>query len=475
MTVSRRNLLKWAAASAVAAASGVRATTAPSPLDVIVIGAGLAGLNAALLLEDFGLRVRVLEASSRIGGRLYTLDDVAGKPEAGGNQIGTAYARTVDTANRLGLKLEPNARSPLLREERMVLYVGGKRYTLADWGNATDNPMPEMFRALPPDRVLSRLIGASPLASVAEWRDPKHAALDVPVTQLLETGGIGRAARELLQVTNGLGDTLAETSLLNLYYSQTNITEIIKIKGPTQNVVGGNQRLPEAMARALKGDVLMQQAVRAIDSTKDGVVVRCEDGSMHRARFVVCALPLPAMRRVAFTPALPVVHAEAVKQLAYGKVTQIHLEVTRPFWSDDGLAPYMWSDGPLERVFPQDSKGDGNPQSVIVWVNGAGCASWDALDDAALMARASAELAKVYPASKGALKFAKRVAWHRNGLAGGSWANWAPGQISRYAVALSVPSGRVHFAGEHTGHTFRGMEAAMESGERAASEILVRA
>jgi monoamine oxidase len=112
---------------------------------------------------------------------------------------------------------------------------------------------------------------------------------------------------------------------------------------------------------------------------------------------------------------------------------------------------------------------------VIVWINGAECASWDRLDDAAFGARAIAELEKVYPASKGALRMAKRISWHHNALAGGAWINWAPTQITRFAHAISQPAGRLHFAGEHTGHTLRGMEAAMESGERAATEILARA
>lgn len=480
--ISRRRWLQGVSGIATIAATspvlGTQSQIKTKPIDVIVIGAGLAGLNAALLLEDFGLRVRVLEASSRVGGRLYTLDDVAGKPEAGGNQIGAAYARIVDTASRLGLKLEPNARSPLLREDRIVLHIKGKRYSLAEWGKSAENPMPDAYKALPPDRVLSRLIGANPFTNIVEWRDPKHAAFDVSVTQMLAKRGISKDVMSLLEVSNALGDTLAETSLLNLYYSQSNINEILKIKGPIQNVVGGNQRLPEAMAKALKGDVLLNRRIAAVDAAGDEVVVRTEAGEVHRARFVVCALPLPAMRSIAFTPALPSQHALAVAQLAYGKVTQLHIEVTRPFWGDDGLSPYIWSDGPLERVFPQDSKGDGNPASLIVWINGAGTTSWDKSDDHALAQRALDELAKVYPASRGALKFAKRIAWHRAGLAGGgagAWANWAPGQITQFSNVLSVPHGRIHFAGEHTGHTLRGMEAAMESGERAATEILARA
>jgi monoamine oxidase len=474
--ITRRTFLKSAGAGVVLATSQpllLRAQVAS--LDVIVIGAGLAGLHAARLLEAFGLKVRVLEASKRIGGRIFTLDDVAGKPEAGGNQIGTAYARTVDVTTQLGLKLEPSGRSPLLREDRLVIHVDGVRYDLAEWGNSAANPFAEAFRNLPPDRVLSRVVGPSPLESAAAFRDPKHAKWDVPALNVLREKGFSPAALQLMAVTNGLGDTLAETSLLNLFYAQSNIAEIIKIKGPTQNIVGGNQRLPEAMARSLKGDVLLQRRVVAVDADTRGAVVRTDDGVAHRARFVVCALPLPTMRMIAFTPALPKAHADAVAVAAYGKVTQIHLEVTRPFWGDDGLAPYLWSNGPLERVFPQDGRGDGNPPSVIVWINGAECASWDRLDDAAFGARAIAALEKVYPASKGALRMAKRIAWHNNALAGGAWINWAPTQITRFAHAISQPAGRVHFAGEHTGHTLRGMEAAMESGERAATEILARA
>ena len=59
---------------------------------------GVGPVGARALLEQFGLQVRVLEASDRIGGRLLTLDDVPGRPEAGGSQIGAAYARVVDTA-----------------------------------------------------------------------------------------------------------------------------------------------------------------------------------------------------------------------------------------------------------------------------------------------------------------------------------------------------------------------------------------
>jgi monoamine oxidase len=452
------NKLSWAAGN--------------SDPDVIVLGAGLSGLNAALILEQFGLRVRVLEARERVGGRLHTLDDVPGRPEAGGNTIAAGYARTVDTANRLGVKLQSAATSPLLNDERMLFHIQSRRMTRSEWANAENNPMPALMRALPPDRVLGRILGPSPLRSIGAWREPENFVYDVPVDAELRSKGLSAEALRLMDVNNSYGNTLADTSLLNLYYVQTNFTEMTKIKGPVKNVEGGNQRLPEAMARALRGELLLNRTVVSVQSDERLVSVRCSDGSRHTGRFVICSLPLPALRQVRFEPQLPSRHAEAIQQLAYGCVTQLHLEVLRPFWEAEGVVPYVWSDGPLERIFPNDEKGRGTAESLTIWVNGTGTERWDDVPESDLQRQIDKELIKIFPSSEGAVRLKRRILWQKSPWSGGSWANWRPGQITRYSGAIGQPHGRLHFAGEHTSQTVRGMEGAMESGERAAGEIL---
>ena len=191
--ISRRALLH-VAASAVGVAISRPAHPTITRTDVIVIGAGLAGLNAALTLEQAGLHVRVLEASRRIGGRLFTLFDVPGQPEAGGAQIGEAYLRTVATARRLGVALQASGRSPLFNDDGLVMHINDQRLSRSEWARSAHNPLPEALKSLPPDRALGRLVGAGPLRNIGAWRDAANAAFDVPAEQELQARGINAAA-----------------------------------------------------------------------------------------------------------------------------------------------------------------------------------------------------------------------------------------------------------------------------------------
>ena len=122
---------------------------------VIVIGAGVSGLNTALILEEQGLDVLILEGSNRIGGRVYTLDDKKHKPNAGANELSAeSHPRTVDMAKRLGLAfipwLGPGTGTGF---PAMSFYINGKTVAMEQWATSPTNKIMGKTKSLPPIEI----------------------------------------------------------------------------------------------------------------------------------------------------------------------------------------------------------------------------------------------------------------------------------------------------------------------------------
>ncbi|MBI1392778.1 MAG: NAD(P)-binding protein [Alphaproteobacteria bacterium] len=181
----RRAVLGGLAATAVSACSrnGGRGAARKKDADVIVVGAGLSGLHAALMLADRGYRVRVLEGARRIGGRLLTLDDLPGRPEAGGAQVGRTYGRIIMRAEELGV---PISFTPAPPSDRAI-FVGGAGIAASGWRDSSLNPFPDAYRQLPPDAPLFAL-GArtNPFETLDDWRRAdRHQRIGFPGRQRL--------------------------------------------------------------------------------------------------------------------------------------------------------------------------------------------------------------------------------------------------------------------------------------------------
>ena len=210
-TPSRRGLLQAAIATSFAGVGNGCDIAAPGR-KVVVVGAGLSGLNAALILERWGFEVEVIEAKERVGGRVWTLDHMPGSPEGGGNVMGANYGRVIHTAHELSVPL----RNPP-RALPSDYAVGGERILRQHWATSDANPLPEAWRSTPPGRLIAKLNADNPLLSTRAWHEAKLMAADQPADEGLKALGFPDAAIRLINANNSYGNNLSETSLMALY------------------------------------------------------------------------------------------------------------------------------------------------------------------------------------------------------------------------------------------------------------------
>jgi monoamine oxidase len=447
--------------------------------DVIVIGAGLAGLHAALTLEAAGLQVRVLEAQQRVGGRIHSMRQHGSTTEAGGTFIGAGYTRVIATAERYGVTLvDVTPMLEFFREQDLVL--GGETIRQADWPTHPKNPFPGADKKQMPwsyHRVLTQR--DNPLGAPEEWLDPKHAALDVSAHAWL--AGLG-LSDEAIAVAYGINPSFGRnahdvSALLLLFrgaFSRTQRAHAAKDSiGLTAQQ--GVQRIPEAMARALRGGVEHGADVVAVAATATGLEVRCASGARFAASHVVAAIPPGVLRRIAIDPPLPAQQAAAVAGVPSQPLTQVYLRPKTKFWETDGFAPSLFTDSRAGMIAAsRDRLNPGEVTSLAAWVMGDAAASLDRLPADQAGNAVVREIERIRPAAAGQLEVIGTHSWGADPYAAGAWAYFRPGDVTRFAGIIGRAHGRLHFCGEHLATANRGMEGALESGERAAAEVLAK-
>lgn len=474
--ISRRKVVAGMGALMAARPLGAFAAPAVSKPDVLVIGAGLSGLYTALILEELGATVQIIESRSRVGGRLYSRYDLPGNPEVGGNTIASGYGRTINMARRTGVKLIDYG-PRMFGSPPPELVLNGSILSPSEWANSPRNPFAEGFKDKMPWQLISaRMPGPNPLPASTDWVDKKFAALDVPLHQYLIDQGLSDAEIRLAYDTAPYyGTSSFDVSALMYLFNQRWIQEQIAIGPGAYAVQGGNQRLPEAMAAALKGEVRLDCDVASINDDGKQVTVRCVSGESFAAPLVVCSTPFSKVRDLNITPALRGVQRQAVRTLPYMRNTMLFLVPKRPFWEEDKLSPAMWTNGILGTVSAQRFGNDpAEVTGIVVNARGWRADRLDRLGPAEAQATAIREIERLRPASKGLLEAGGFHSWWLDSHNAGDWAIFRPGQVSGLIPKMSLPHGRLHFCGEHTGTMNRGMEAAMESAERVAIEVAER-
>jgi monoamine oxidase len=428
-------------------------------MSILIAGAGLAGLTAARELTTKGATVTVVDARDRVGGRVLTLREpfLHGEhAEAGADLIDESQTEICKLIGAVGLrtaKILPGGFSPI-QQVATRRRVGGKR----SWHDLEKRLQREVRAFCVSEQRWDGAVAES-LArqSVAEWLDRI------------------RAPKAVADVATGLrGFFLADPNELSLLALVDQFAEDGAPGGEKMfRIIGGNDRLPQVLAKALGSKVRLQTALRRVTQAHDGVKATLEsNGQLYEARFdcLICAIPATTIRDIVFEPALPEAQRDALSIIKYGCATKTALQFDRAPWRRRGKPRAFGSALPIGAVW------DGNEEqrgSIITLLAGGG---------------ASAATQRML-SSEGPTRIIREMSWidfSRTKLIAWSTLSWEHERWSRGGYAffdpqfpptlrylLARPAARVFFAGEHTSLRWQGyMNGAVETGLRAAEEVM---
>jgi len=417
--------------------------------DVVVVGAGVAGVTAARELVQAGFSVVVVEARDRIGGRVHSIRDFATRPlEAGAEFVHGERATTWSELRAAGL----TTRACPLRRHTMLSLSGRTRWL--PWVLLHPGCWPAF----------------DILRSISRFKAPDSSA-----EEFLHQKGYRGRARTLAEMalTAHLPGRAEEIGMLGL-----RADGVLRLEtGKNFRVTEGYDRLPTFIAQNL--DIRLGFKVDEIRWEQRSVSVRSVDGRQLCGRAAVCTLPIGVLKSdaVQFTPALPESKQSALAALEMGAVLKILLHFDLGFWPRK-LALLACGSGPITLYWPAFYGVSEAYPVLVAYATGPRAARLSGISDEEALAIVLADLHRLFPKVDVArhLVAHRRVDWTRDPFAGGGYSLVRPGGVGARDRLAAADTGALLWAGSGTcSHPIaETVEAAFLSGRRAAVEITAR-
>jgi monoamine oxidase len=448
--------------------------TIMADVNFCVVGAGFAGLTAALRLRQAGHSVAVLEARDRVGGRTFTeVRDDGVWIDRGGAWVGPGQDRIYALMTEFGVpsyKQYVDGEAMMLVDGKQHRYKGTVPWSLSPFASVN---LGTAFLEL------GQMCKAIPLE--APWNAKKAAKWDqTTVAQWLARNVPSAAARDLLETAIG-GTYTSDTSEVSLLFALHQMASgggpgfVFGIKDASQDsrIVGGMGAVYGPMAAEIGGSLHLSQPVRRIDQDAEGVTVRSEDMTV-RARRAIVAVPLAIASQIVYEPMLPVDRSFLHQRMPSGAIYKINIVYDEPFWRNDGLSGQSAAPGSPATV-TIDASTDAPGRGVMcVIVEGPIARQIGESDQTERRRTILAELVGRFGVKAASPVDYIEQCWTTERYSGGGMISHAPpGVLTQFGHALREPCGRIHWAGTESSAVMCGwVDGAVRSGERAATEVM---
>lgn len=440
---------------------------------VVVIGAGFSGLATAYELLSAGYDVTILEARTRVGGRVLSFNKsfaefIPGRNmEGGGELIGSNHPLWVSYAEKFGLSFLDVSEDEALDS---VVTIGGKRLSDAE----ADELYEEMTEACNTMNDAAKDINAD-----EPWKSKDALALDKQSLQnwidSLSVGDFGKKGLSLLMATDNGVECHKQSYLANLTMVKGGELDKFWTDSEVYRCKEGNDALAKALAKAITEDrIVLGLPVTEVAPKGDGMVVTCKDGRTLECDDVILTVPPTAWKKISFKPGLP---ESLMPQM--GSNVKYLTKVKSAFWKEKNLSPDAFTDELASMTWEgtdgQGGEDDKGEKGFICFSGGDASEKARSFSPDERKTKYAQALDALYGNFSNAFVESRFMDWPGDQWVGASYCFPAPGQITSQGPALQKGIGKLHFAGEHTCYKFVGyMEGALQSGVSLARRLAIR-